>query len=139
MPKTQDIDSKLIPEANIGLVGHVAHGKTTLTRALTGKLTLAHSEELKRGITIRLGYADTTIFKKTYSLILQTLADAQANGLAVRISHIPALKIVQNGVEIGSHFNKIPLLYAQPSHIDFYVQVEILEQALPVSDVRFFL
>ena len=64
MPKTQDIDSKLIPEANIGLVGHVANGKTTLTRALTGKLTLAHSEELKRGITIRLGYADTTIYKK---------------------------------------------------------------------------
>lgn len=57
-------EDRTIPEANIGLVGHVAHGKTTLTRALTGKLTLAHSEELKRGITIRLGYADATIFKK---------------------------------------------------------------------------
>ena len=30
---------------------------------LTGKLTLTHSEELKRGITIRLGYADATIYK----------------------------------------------------------------------------
>lgn len=50
---------------NIGLVGHVSHGKTTLTKALTGKLTLAHSEELKRGITIRLGYADVTIYKCT--------------------------------------------------------------------------
>jgi len=48
-------DSRLIPSANIGLVGHVSHGKTTLTQALTGKLTLTHSEELKRGITIRLG------------------------------------------------------------------------------------
>ena len=38
-----DVNPKLIPEANIGLVGHVAHGKTTLTKALTGKLTLAHS------------------------------------------------------------------------------------------------
>jgi len=37
--------------------------ETTLTEALTGKLTLSHSEELKRGITIRLGYADTTIYK----------------------------------------------------------------------------
>lgn len=62
--KTKELDPRLIPEANIGLVGHVAHGKTTLTRALTGKLTLTHSEELKRGITIRLGYADSTIFKK---------------------------------------------------------------------------
>ena len=45
------------------MVGHIAHGKTTLTRALTGKLTLSHSEELKRGITIRLGYANFVIRK----------------------------------------------------------------------------
>lgn len=52
-----------LPEINIGLIGHVAHGKTILTKALTGKLTLKHSEELKRGITIKLGYADAAIFK----------------------------------------------------------------------------
>jgi translation initiation factor 2 subunit 3 len=57
------VNEKLIPEVNIGMVGHVSHGKTTLTEALTGKITLTHSEELKRGITIRLGYADATFYK----------------------------------------------------------------------------
>ncbi len=60
---TKDINPKLIPEVNIGIVGHVSHGKTTLVQALTGKSTLTHSEELKRGITIRLGYADATIYR----------------------------------------------------------------------------
>ena len=52
-----------IPGVNIGLVGHVDHGKTTLVSALTGTWTDRHSEEIKRGISIRLGYADTTFYK----------------------------------------------------------------------------
>lgn len=49
-------------DINIGLLGHVDHGKTTLTKALTGKWTDTHSEEMKRGISIRLGYADAYIY-----------------------------------------------------------------------------
>ena len=58
-------DPKTIPEVNIGLFGHVDHGKTTLTQALTGRWTDVHSEEVKRGISIRLGYADATFYKCT--------------------------------------------------------------------------
>ncbi|MBT3720895.1 translation initiation factor IF-2 subunit gamma [archaeon] len=66
----------LAPEVNIGLVGHVDHGKTTLTECLSGKWTDTHSEELKRGITIRLGYADS-VFVKTKDKELMTEVDAK--------------------------------------------------------------
>jgi translation initiation factor 2 subunit 3 len=48
-------------ECNIGLVGHVDHGKTTLVQALTGEWTDRHSEEQERGISIKLGYSNATI------------------------------------------------------------------------------
>jgi len=50
------------PTVNIGMVGHVDHGKSTLTKALTGRKTDIHSEEIKRGISIKLGYADTPVY-----------------------------------------------------------------------------
>lgn len=48
---------------NIGTCGHVDHGKTTLVKTLSGEWTIRHSEEIRRGVTIKLGYADTTIMR----------------------------------------------------------------------------
>ena len=46
---------------NIGTLGHIDHGKTSLIRALTHVWTDRHSESIKRDMTIKLGYADTII------------------------------------------------------------------------------
>lgn len=51
------------PCVNIGTAGHVDHGKTSLIQALTGVWTSVHSQELRRGITIRVGYSDAAFYK----------------------------------------------------------------------------
>jgi len=50
-------------EVNIGLIGRVDAGKTSLVEALTGEWVDTHSEELKRGISIRIGYADSVFYE----------------------------------------------------------------------------
>lgn len=51
------------PVLNIGVVGHVDHGKSTLVKALTGIWTARHSEEIKRGMTIKLGFANASFYR----------------------------------------------------------------------------
>jgi len=58
------------PTLNIGLVGHVAHGKSSLCRSLTGKRTQQHSMELKlHGASVKLGYANCKVMRCTGSCV----------------------------------------------------------------------
>ncbi len=63
MGSAETPSERVQPEVNIGVVGHVDHGKTTLVQALTGVWTMRHSEEIKRGMTIKLGYADGEVWE----------------------------------------------------------------------------
>ncbi|KAG1869042.1 hypothetical protein DFJ58DRAFT_857442 [Suillus subalutaceus] len=43
---------------NLGTIGHVAHGKSTVVKAISGVMTVRFKNELVRNITIKLGYAN---------------------------------------------------------------------------------
>lgn len=71
-PSTLDINAltPLTPEIiarqatiNIGTIGHVAHGKSTVVKAISGVQTVRFKNELERNITIKLGYANAKIYK----------------------------------------------------------------------------
>lgn len=48
---------------NIGTIGHVAHGKSTVVKAISGVQTVRFRNELERNITIKLGYANAKLYK----------------------------------------------------------------------------
>ena len=50
---------------NIGTIGHVAHGKSTVVKGLSGVHTVKFKQEKERNITIKLGYANAKIFRCT--------------------------------------------------------------------------
>ena len=56
------------PNCNLMLIGHVAAGKTTVTKVLTGKTTLTSSFEKETLRTRELGYATFKIFNDDQSL-----------------------------------------------------------------------
>lgn len=75
-------------EINIGMIGHVDHGKSSLVQAFSGKFPDTHSEEIRRGISIRLGYADCEFRikkDKTY-----TTENTKDTSLIRRISFVDA-------------------------------------------------
>lgn len=61
------------PTENIGTIGHVSHGKSTIVKAIADKFTPRHSLEKERNITIDLGYANTRIYySEKYDKFLST-------------------------------------------------------------------
>ena len=60
-----DLDEiqKLQPILNIGTIGHVSNGKSSVVKQTSGKRPQQFAEEQVRNITIQLGYANVKIFK----------------------------------------------------------------------------
>jgi len=61
-PETLEVISRQAT-INIGTIGHVAHGKTTLVKSISGVNTNKHATEKKTTKTIHLGYANAKLYK----------------------------------------------------------------------------
>lgn len=65
---------------NVGTIGHVAHGKSTVVKALSGVQTVRFKTELERNITIKLGYANAKIYQGKPTTTTTTAEPASTSG-----------------------------------------------------------
>lgn len=54
----------------VGTIGHVAHGKSTVVKAISGVQTVRFKNELVRNITIKLGYANAKVFHDALQIFM---------------------------------------------------------------------
>lgn len=53
---------ELQPSINVGVIGHVSHGKSTVVKSMTGTVTAKFHKEHEKNMTIKLGYANAKIW-----------------------------------------------------------------------------
>ncbi len=113
--------------------GHVDHGKTTLVAALTGKFTDTHSEEIKRGITIKLGYADVA-FRKCASCpepqAFTTKQKCPACGSETRVTRVVSF------VDAPGHETLMATVIAASSIVDGALFVIAANEKCPQPQTR---
>ncbi len=119
-------------EFNIGTLGHVDHGKTTLTSAITHQWTDTHSESVKRSMTIKLGYADATISRcdAKDGTITYTTADACPDGS----KPVPVRKI--SLLDSPGHETLMATAIARSSIIDAAMFVISAAEPCPMPQTR---
>lgn len=73
---------------NIGTLGHVSEGKSTMVRAITGIKTQRHVKEKERNITINLGYANAKIYQLPDGTYIAQSSTAEPPPAAKLVKHI---------------------------------------------------
>jgi translation initiation factor 2 subunit 3 len=79
---------ELQPIINIGMLGSVSDGKSTTVHSLTGIKTQRHSDEMKRNITIKPGYANMKIYKNKDGDYCLSNENTESNELVHHVSFI---------------------------------------------------
>jgi len=120
---------ELQPQINIGMIGHVSDGKSTLVKALTGQTTQRYSQEKQNNLTIKLGYANCKIIKCTtcpepecYSSVASSIMDYKCkncDGYAIIVNHV-------SFVDCPGHHSFMQTMLSGTSVMDYTILVESL-------------
>ena len=137
---TETIDSEQ-PILNIGIIGHVSHGKTTLIQRLTNVDTKKYKKELETNKTLKLGYTNAYITKclcnENETYINQKCKNLNGNCTTKLISIVdcPGHHVLMNTMLCGTSImdTSIVMIAAneqcpQPQTIDHLMAITINEQ-----------
>ena len=120
MDESANDDARIIADAmqnqaviNIGAIGHVANGKTTITGYLTGIVTTKHSSEKTQNKTIRLGYANVKIwrcpncnaYEATGSDVFDSVCDCAIDVKRTLVTHISIVDCPGHNMLISTMLN----------------------------------
>ena len=120
---------ELQPHINIGMIGHVSDGKSTLVKALTGQTTQRFSQEKQNNLTIKLGYANCKIIKcktcpepECFSSVGSNIIDYRCkncDNLAELVNHV-------SFVDCPGHHSFMQTMLSGTSVMDYTILVESL-------------
>lgn len=114
------------PTMNVMTMGHVAHGKSTLMKAMSGESTQRSSSELKANMTIKLGYASAKIYwcpncprPKCYKYHKSTEKDPKCDNRDV-CGYQGILKLIRHYsfVDCPGHHSYMGTMLSAPSVVD---------------------
>lgn len=120
---------ELQPHINIGMIGHVSDGKSTLVKALTGQTTQRFSQEKHNNLTIKLGYANCKIIKCNTCLEPECFGSVASNIMIYKCKRCQSDCDLVNHisfVDCPGHHSFMQTMLSGTSVMDYTILVESL-------------
>lgn len=91
---------ELQPTINIGVIGSVSNGKSTIVEKITKTKTQKHSKEIEKNMTIKLGYANAKIYKCADCPAPQCYQSYQSDVFEAKCKHCDKIMDLQKHISL---------------------------------------